>query len=217
MHPAPTREAEPAQDAPDVPPPAFLQTEAARSRRGLVFILATVAGLALGAGGYQTRESWLPYITPLLTTQAKPAVPASLGLNTVDSDGQLQIRWDRNAPPIRSAAQGTLTIEDGGAPRIVLLDSAHLQAGSFTYGRQSERVDVSLTVHSADENTKVREVSTFLGKLPERKAADDPEALKKLSTDLDAQKARNRKLEKTVEDMRSEMQRKRLENQTPDR
>ena len=77
----------------------------------------------------------------------------------------MQIRWDRDSPAVRDAEQGSLVIEDGPVPRAILLDPAHLRTGTFTYGRQTERVDVALTVHGPTSQT-VREVATYLGNLP---------------------------------------------------
>src|SRR5688500_19382557 len=48
---------------------------------------------------------------------------------------------------------------------------------SFTYGRQSGQVDVTLTVHQPD-GSEIREVATYLGQ-PPRKATGDPAARKK--------------------------------------
>jgi hypothetical protein len=88
---------------------------------------------------------------------------------------------------------------------------------------------MKLILHQAD-GSQVREVTTFLGKLPERKPAEeDPEVRKqrdelaahasKLQTDLDRQAARTRKLEKDLKSMRDEIrqqQQRRMTNQIPE-
>jgi hypothetical protein len=150
-----------------------------------------------------------------------------MGLHTADFDGQLQINWDRFSPPVQQGTAGVLEISDGGPlPNSIPLDLAHLQTGSFTYARQSEKVDVKLIVRWPD-GQESREVATFLGKLPERKAPAEDEAARKqreelaaqaekLKTDLNWQVARTRKLEKDLQRMRVQMrrqQRKRMPDQ----
>src|SRR5207253_1993137 len=141
---------------------------------------------------------------------AKPALPPpppSLGLRINDHDGQLEIAWDRYSAGIRQGASARLEIVDGGSPQIIPLDTAHLQAGVFTYGRQSEKVDVKLVVTPA-EGRSASEVTSFFGKLPDRKAPESEESKKqreelaaqaaKLKSDLNNQAARTRKLEKDL-------------------
>ena len=202
--------------------PAFTQVEPPRSRGWLGILFALVFGLGLGVAAYQTRELWLPRVTALGRPAPLPAKPPYIGLNTLDLAGQLQIRWDRDSPAVRRAEQGTLVIDDGALQQAIQLDPAHLQAGSFTYGRQGERVDVALTVTGPD-GQKVREVATYLGKLPGPQSPEDEEAGKDrnaLVKELQSQKARTKKLEKSVDDMRLELRRqqkrKRLENQSPE-
>jgi len=77
----------------------------------------------------------------------------------------------------------------------------------------------------------VNEVTTFLGKVPERKVvAEDPEVRKerdelarqasKFKTDLEKQAARTRKLEKDLKGMKDEMrqqQQRRMTNMVPNK
>jgi len=199
-----------------VEPPAFTTTaEPAQSRGGLRVMLALLAGLLIGGTAYQTRGIWLPRV--LSGPAATPKGPY-IGLATLDSGGQLQIQWDRDSPAVRNAEGATLLILDGNtAPQNVLLDATHLRTGTFTYGRQSERVDVALTLRGTAGQT-AREVSTFLGKLPEPavSARGDPAAAKAIEQNKEL-RDRNKKLEKTVDDLRqqlrNEQKRKRFENQ----
>jgi hypothetical protein len=145
-----------------------------------------------------------------------PSTSAAIGLTTLDTAGQLQIRWNRDSSAVQNAVQANLVIEDGPVPQAILLDPAHLRTGSFTYGRQTERVDVALTIHGAAGQT-AREVSTYLGKLPGSKPPDDPTVVKQREDATKELRGRTKKLEKTVEDLRQELrQRKRMENQSPD-
>jgi hypothetical protein len=212
--------------------PEFRMAEPKRSRRWITVAVALVLGLGLGAVAYQTRETWLPRITGLWRSgSGLLPQPGSTGLQSVDLDGQLQIRWDRNSAVVLGAHEAILTIQDGGTPLAIQLDKEHLQAGSFTYGRQGERVDISLALRGPDGQVTAREASTYLGKLPVRvPPAEDPQVRKErddfakqadsLSKDLKEQRARTQKLEKSVQDMKTEVQReqkRRMENQVPDK
>jgi hypothetical protein len=108
-----------------------------------------------------------------------------------------------------------LTIREGAATHSMELDSTHLQSGSFTYGRQEERVDVTLTV-SLPAGNAASEVATYLGKLPEH-GPQTGGALErqnqKLANDLNAERARSKKLEDTL---KLQEQRKRLAKQLRD-
>jgi len=110
------------------------------------------------------------------------------------------------------------------------LDAQHLKAGTFTYGRQSERVDIKLAVHLPG-GQQAHGAASFLGKLPERKPPpEDPEIRKqrdalaqeaaKLKSDLAAEVARTRKLAESLDEVKNalqEQQRQRLEDQNPGR
>jgi hypothetical protein len=209
-----------------VPPPAFLTAQPEAPHRWLA-VLAIGVGVAVGAAGFQSRALWLPRF--MAVVRPAPVGPPSMGLNTLDTDGQLQIRWNRDSPPVQSAVDAVLEITDGSqSPAIQMMDRLHLQAGVFTYARQSERVEVRLIVHLPDRRD-VREVTTFLGKLPEPKpVAEDPEVRvqrdelarqsEKLRSDLDAQAERTKKLEKSLSDVQrtlKQQQLQRLRNQAP--
>jgi hypothetical protein len=155
-----------------------------------------------------------------------PAAPVLvLGLNTIDQNGQLQIRWDPNAPMIRNAEGANLTIQDGPALQNILLDPAHLVTGVFTYARESERVDVTMVVNGPNGPVR-REATSFLGKAPAASAPASADASKdnaareketaQLRSDLAKQAERTRKLEKSVDDLRKLVQqRSRLGKQDP--
>jgi hypothetical protein len=151
-----------------------------------------------------------------LYRRSEPAPPPLfLGLNAIDLAGQLQVRWDRTSPAVREADEGMIDILDGATPHATALDAAHLEAGVFTYARQTERVDVTLTARLPDGRT-VREATSFLGTPPNGvPAAENPDVRKaradfakqtaKLKSDLRAQTARTRILEKSVEDVQKQL------------
>jgi hypothetical protein len=155
-----------------------------------------------------------------------------MGLNTVDETGQLQIRWDPNAPPVRAASGASLEISDGDPPpNVIPLDVQHLASGVFTYGRRNGRVDVTLILDQPG-GTKVRQVTSFLGQKPPAPAAANPappnlaqqnkdreemsRLIAGLRAQLNAEIENNRKLEKQLATARAqlrEQQLRRLGNQ----
>ena len=238
---APMPEAEPAAEAEPVleaPIPQFLQPQPPRSWRWLKAVAAVALGVAIGSAAYIYRQFWL---TPLLAgferlksssgsiaaRQTAPPAPASLGLSVLDTDGQLQIHWDRNSPSVRNGSQAFLEIVDSGsAVRVLPLDAAHLESGTFTYAREGEHVDVALGIEQPG-GKRIRESTTFLGKLPAK--PEDATALRRERDDLARQKLqleadlktaaeRNRKLERSLADTQAQLrvqQRRRLQNQIP--
>jgi proteasome lid subunit RPN8/RPN11 len=218
-----------AEPEPEPPPPSFLVTQSEPSRPWRS-ILAVVGGLALGVAGYRTFQVWLPRLTTTVKSAVPSSQPLAVGLNTLDAEGQLQIRWDRNSIPARTGVAAILEITDGAqpGPQSIQIDQQHLQAGVFTYGRQNEKVEVKLTVRMPD-GREVRESTAFLGALPQRQPApEDPEVRRqrdelaqeaaKLKSDLADQEKRTKKLERSLSDVQKtirEQQLKRLENQAP--
>ena len=219
----------------ELPVPKFAMESAPAARRSMVVGIGIVAVLGILVAAFAVREMWLPRvlaaIRPLLT--AAPPPPAhtpALGLNTIDREGQLQIGWDRNSPALRRASDALLEITDGPLPVAIQLDTAHLETGSFTYARTTDKVDVKLIVHRKD-GPDLREIASFLGKLPGRQPAEDPEAQRKqredtakqaakMKADMSAQAAKTKRLETEVQSMREELrqqQLRRLNNQLPDR
>jgi proteasome lid subunit RPN8/RPN11 len=197
--------------------PNFTRGVEVRSWRVLKIVACLAIGLAAGGVGYQTREDWLPAVIaklrPLLPKEPEPY----LSLSMSDHDGQLDIHWDRNSPAVRNALEATLQIEDGRSmPLAVRLDGPHLATGSFSYGRDSERVDVTLIAEEPGGGI-VKEQTSFLGKLPGQKAMEEsPDARKerdaltekaeKLQDDYNKQAAKTRKLEKDLKDMRDQLE-----------
>jgi hypothetical protein len=191
------------------PLPQFLNAPPPSARRWprVIIPLATVA--ALVAGAYWQRDTWMPKVLAMTKSEQK-ATPPALGLNAVDLAGQLQIRWNRNVPAVAQAAGGVLNITGASpAAQEIALDQAHLLSGFFTVERQSERVDVALTVTGPD-GQRVREDTIFLGSVPARvptavdsAAQAEQDALKdevrKMRADLDDEVQRNRKLQRSVD------------------
>lgn len=217
--------------------PSFLRSEPRSSWRWFKPVAAIAIGGAIGSAAFAFRQAWLPPVLAGLerlkgvTASAAPKetrltpAPAALGLSVLDNDGQLQVHWDRNSAVVHTGSHAVLEIVDSGStPRVLLLDEAHLESGTFTYAREGERVDVALSVEGPD-GKHVRESTTFLGKLPLK--AEDATSLRRERDDLARQRAqvaadlktaleRNRKLERSLSDAQSQLnqqRRRRLENQ----
>jgi hypothetical protein len=230
----------------ELPAPKFAVESASAARKWMTAGIAFVGVLGVAAAGYKTHALWGPRVlTAIRPAQSAAAAPAkvaatvavpTLGLTTFDRDGQLQISWDRASAAIRDAAYGVLEIsEDGTVPKAIQLDSASLQTGSFTYQRNTAKVDLKLVIHQK-QGPDLRELSSFLGKPPsvESKDQEDAHALKqreaeaikqrdamaeqaaKMKADLNVQAAKTQKLEKDMQAIRLEMrkqQQRRLANQ----
>jgi proteasome lid subunit RPN8/RPN11 len=188
-------------------------------RRRLVLLKALaglIAAAAIGIGAaYSLRDKWNPRAMAMLH-EAVPAPPPTLGLNTIDSGGQLQIRWNRNSPAVLRATAGELAIGGGPARQRIPLEKAQLLSGVLTVARQTERVDVTLSVVEP-RGGPVSESTMFLGSLP--KASDNGNLsgqIEQMKSDLNAEIERNKKLRRSVDELQRalrEQQRQRLANQ----
>jgi proteasome lid subunit RPN8/RPN11 len=224
---------QPAEEAlsPAVAPPRFAMEEPSASRRWVAPV-AIATGLALGAGGFLTRQLWLP--RPAAVLPSGIVTPASVGLTAMDFDGQLEIRWDGKARDVQSSSGGMLFVSDGARTHSIALDTAQLRTGSYAYQRTADRVEVILSL-AQPGGDKLVQSAGFI-KPPEapvpaptppaapsagdtgiRKERDELRGevagLKAANTRLtDA----NKRMERYIETDRAEHQRKRMENQSPD-
>jgi hypothetical protein len=138
---------------------------ASRRWAGIAALIVAAIGLvAVTSHSHSASSAARPNDAGLAVNQA-PIQPAAF-LRAVDSQGQLQIRWDRDSRAVREARDAVLHIQDGSAASDVPLDAPHLQGGAFNYARQSERIDVKLTIHEVS-GQRAEAVTSFLGKLPE--------------------------------------------------
>jgi proteasome lid subunit RPN8/RPN11 len=227
------REEEREAESVAIEPPRLLPPSERRSWLWLKVVLAIAVVAGIGVLGFQARQLWWHRVTALFTPSGSSTVAfAPVGLSTIDTDGQLQIHWDRYSSAVRQASGGTLSINDSGSyPRELKLDPVHLQAGNFSYVREGESVSVTLALDEPN-GQQAHEISTFLGKLPHRPEppADNPgvrkerdalaEEAARLRKELAVQVERNGKLQKSLDAARAQLReqiRKRLGNQSPDR
>ena len=123
------------------------------------------------------RRSLLPWVWMALAIavaaaafglgpRLRPTAPAlrPLGLRVLDTNGQLQIVWDRASVRDQPARSATLEFVDGGERVIVPFDAGRLMEGAFTYTRRSDNVEVRLRV--ARPGGAQEESVRFLGAAP---------------------------------------------------
>lgn len=178
----------PHAEAPAEPAPAE------RPRRGMRYAVAAGLLLAAAAAGFEMRYLWLAAFQAAIGRLLPAPASPSVGLNALDANGELQIRWNRDSTAVRYATGGLLQIRDGGPlTRNFRLDPSYLQSGIFMYPRQGDRVDVELVLDQPD-GRQVREVASFLGGPPTHP---------------------NQPLEGVIKELQ-EGQRQRLRNQNPD-
>ena len=201
--PEPAPKAAPAAAPPPVP--SLFEHRQERSWTWLMAVLGVGSVLAVGIAAYVERDTWFPAAgTP---RQVFSPVSAAAGLNTVDEAGQLQIRWDANAPEVRVATGARLEIADGGPAAAIPLDAQHLASGVFTYARRTERVDVSLVLDEP-AGAALRQTTSFLGQKPPAPPADSGVKNQDAATlrqQLDAEIERNRKLQKQLDAARAQL------------
>ena len=180
---SPATASRPSDPDPEPAPPASVPVAAPPPKGSHWWHLWVAIALGMAAGLLGLKIDW---------TRAFAADrPPSVLLMAYDLDGQLQIRWDWTAEPIRSAEAGTLEIADGATHTVVALEKQRLRSGTVSYARIGARVDVRLTLRQPGGKIH-EEFTSFLGQ------AGAPE----LRRELQAQAVRTRELERAVADLR---------------
>jgi len=115
-------------------------------------VLLTLVMFALGAAGYQGYLAWMPQ----RADQPASDAPA-LSLQVERKGSDLRVNWNRNAPAVRLAVSGVLTIRDGDAQQQDLqLDTEQLRSGSVTYTPANSPVRFRLEI-TGPNNTRSSE------------------------------------------------------------
>src|SRR5947209_5416858 len=115
------------------------------------------------------------FVGLILAVVLKAHRPAeSIQLQARDRQGQLQIRWDATARPIRVAREAKLFITDGSQRIFVILDPARLRRGAVSYERHTDHVDLRMAVDDPDGKL-IEEKATFAGSRPMSPAPAQPE------------------------------------------
>jgi hypothetical protein len=138
------------------PPDVEPQIPKAPGKRS--WVLLALLTLAIGALlGWQAAR----------TANPKPGISAppanfSLGLSITNTDDNLRVTWDKEAPAIGASRRGLLEITDGDYQKAVPLDSIQLENGNITYRHLTPTVVFRLTVFPA-EKTSVEETKSWKG------------------------------------------------------
>ncbi len=129
-----------------------------RIRSGWVWIPLSFVFLLFGAAlGFMFAVNLRPG-----STASANQDPLALGLTVSREGDSLHVRWERGALGIQGVGSGTLTIDDGGARKVVNLDAAQLRNGSVIYRRATDDVQFKLEVH-ARERTFLSEAVAYRG------------------------------------------------------
>src|SRR5258708_24495105 len=90
---------------------------------------------------------------------------ASIQLQALDRQGQLQIRWDAGSDLVRRATGAKLFIVDGAQRIYVKLDGSRLRRGAVSYPRRSDRVELRMALAEPD-GRMVEQQATFVVNQP---------------------------------------------------
>jgi hypothetical protein len=120
-------------------------------------LLPTVAIAILGVGAIQMASDSKATVSaaPAPASEAAAASTATayetpLGLKVTSQPHQLEIRWNRRASAVTSAAQGTMSISEAGVTEAVPFDARELQEGYVAYTPKTNDVSIRLEVTAAD-------------------------------------------------------------------
>jgi proteasome lid subunit RPN8/RPN11 len=168
-HPAAALLGPPRQpERPAIPLPSFLQAalkaEAPKPRRKFWIASAVVAVSVMGILGLVALGPQVLSRGAIWNAAGSAGSQNAGWMNVLDSDGQLQIRWDTGSRAVEKARAAVLLVSDGGEQQRISLDPAQLRAGSLTYTRHSGRVDARLTIDT--EGGPFETATTFLGATP---------------------------------------------------
>jgi protein TonB len=112
-------------------------------------LLASIVILVIAIVGV-----WM-LVQRLGTESRRPESAASstrqLRLKAYREVGHLRVTWNSGAAPVAASNKGTLTVKDGAQVRVIPLDSAGLQAGSFIYYPHTELTLFELKVGDASD------------------------------------------------------------------
>ena len=132
----------PVESVPPMQPPpaqesAPLPARRPKSRTGIWMVAAFVFLLLGVLLGYQASRITMP----------RRASDFSVTLAVERSGENLMVRWNREAPAVRSASSGLLEIDDGGDMKRMELDRANLSGGNFIYRNASQKVRFRLVIY----------------------------------------------------------------------
>ena len=114
--------------------PVVFSEQRSSNRSRVVWLGAIAILCVLGVGALILKQRAAPHYD-------------SFALRVLDSRQTLQVDWDRNSPLIQQARAAVMDIRDGGKSTRYALSSDELRAGTMSYVRQSDEVDLVMTVY----------------------------------------------------------------------
>jgi len=117
--------------------------------------LAFIVGILFNSRSFRDASSrvWNEIFRPPATpsTPSPAPSPHSLALHAVRQNSDVQLSWNRESSLIAAATSGVISIQDGEAKRLVLLDAQQVHDGSLLYSPASEQITIQFSVTTPSE------------------------------------------------------------------
>jgi hypothetical protein len=97
-------------------------------------------------------------------------------LAATKTNGEIQLRWDRQSPAVLKARGGRLVIADGDHEQTVEFDASQLQNGTVVYRYLSGKVDFRLEVFPVGRASVAESVEIYTGAAAASPAETRPRA-----------------------------------------
>jgi hypothetical protein len=134
-------------------PPLVAPSEGIRWSRLLPTAALVVTGIVAIQMAWHSRGTASADSTPAAEaaqTSTAAGYGAPLGLKVTSQPHLLEIRWNRAASAITTAAKGTMRISEAGLTEVVPFDPRELREGSVAYTPKTNDVGIRLEVTAAD-------------------------------------------------------------------
>jgi hypothetical protein len=145
--------------------------ESPRPKRNVWIPLSFIFLLVGVVLGFQTALSLRPALDP-----AAARDPYLLSLAATKTNGEIQLRWDRQSPAVLKARGGRLVIADGDHEQTVEFDASQLQNGTVVYRYLSGKVDFRLEVFPVGRASVAESVEIYTGAAAASPAETRPRA-----------------------------------------
>jgi hypothetical protein len=132
-----------------VSPPPFREVGAVRKPALLPVLAFLLLGITLGTA---LVAFW-------------PSLPPPIGLEAVEVNDAIVLRWNRQSPTVQHASGGVLEITDGSEKLSQPLAVRDIQLGLATYHRRTDHAEFKLTVEQPNEKA-VAESVVVTGPVP---------------------------------------------------
>ncbi len=121
-------------------------------------IIATAATQMAWNSRANTAADLAPAPEATQLAAPEPVEETPLGLKVTLQAHQVEIRWDRTAEAIKTAAKGTLSMSEAGVTEAVPFSARELREGYVAYGPKTNDVRIRFEVTSADGATTAESI-----------------------------------------------------------